>query len=112
MILASTQRIPHEQRRGAIIILGMMGIAKPREVLTDRVEVMLKVGLGKLGKVSWIHCTRELRLILHHRATLPLLAILVLPSNVSTGVRRRSKVCFPFTVNSFPTSLLKRLTGG
>lgn len=49
--LASPMHLPKEQRRGAIIILGMLAIAKPRDVLGDRVEVMLKVGLGKLGKV-------------------------------------------------------------
>ncbi|KAH6918222.1 condensin [Coprinopsis sp. MPI-PUGE-AT-0042] len=51
-IYTSHQHIPHEQRRGAIIVLGMMGIARPQEVLADRVEVMLKVGLGKLGKAD------------------------------------------------------------
>ncbi|KAK7028208.1 condensin complex non-SMC subunit Cnd1 [Paramarasmius palmivorus] len=37
------------QRRGAIIVLGMLALAK-RSVLTDKVETMLLVGLGALGK--------------------------------------------------------------
>ena len=40
-----------DQRRGAIIILGMLGIARPDEVLSPQKEMMLKVGLGKQGKV-------------------------------------------------------------
>ncbi|KAG2008786.1 condensin [Coprinopsis cinerea AmutBmut pab1-1] len=51
-IYTSSMPLPKEQRRGAIIILGMLGVAKPKEVLSDRVEVMLKVGLGKLGKID------------------------------------------------------------
>ena len=42
--------LPKPQRRGAIIILGMLALAK-RSVLTDKVAVMLRVGLGPLGKV-------------------------------------------------------------
>ena len=44
------RHLPKPQRRGAIIILGMLALAK-RSVLTDKVDVMLKVGLGPLGKV-------------------------------------------------------------
>ncbi|KAF8155920.1 non-SMC mitotic condensation complex subunit 1-domain-containing protein [Crassisporium funariophilum] len=43
--------LPKPQRRGAIIILGMLALAK-RSVLTDKVDVMLKVGLGPLGKAD------------------------------------------------------------
>jgi hypothetical protein len=43
--------LPKEQRQGAINLLGMLALAK-RSVLTDHVDVMLKVGLGRLGKVS------------------------------------------------------------
>ncbi len=39
------------QRRGAIIILGMLAVAK-RDVVTERVETLLNVGLGPLGQVS------------------------------------------------------------
>ncbi|KAF9066748.1 non-SMC mitotic condensation complex subunit 1-domain-containing protein [Rhodocollybia butyracea] len=41
--------IPKPQRRGAIIILGMLALAK-RSILVDKVDIMLKVGLGALGK--------------------------------------------------------------
>ncbi|KAJ6460387.1 non-SMC mitotic condensation complex subunit 1-domain-containing protein [Mycena vitilis] len=43
--------LPKAQRQGAIIILGMLALAK-RGVLTDHVDVMLKVGLGHLGKAD------------------------------------------------------------
>lgn len=48
----ANQKIPSDQRRGSIIILGMLGVAKPEEVLKPQVELMLKVGLGKMGKVN------------------------------------------------------------
>jgi hypothetical protein len=83
--------LPKEQRRGAIIILGMLGVAKPKEVLSDRVEVMLKVGLGKLGKVrrsvkEWASDTD------FHRLTSPSRVTRVLPFNGSMEARRKSKV--------------------
>ena len=43
-------QLPRIQRRGAIIILGMLAVAR-RSVIADKVDVMIKVGLGKLGKV-------------------------------------------------------------
>ena len=43
--------IPRMQRRGAIIVLGMLALAK-REIVTERVDTLLKIGLGNLGKVS------------------------------------------------------------
>ncbi|KAJ7211815.1 non-SMC mitotic condensation complex subunit 1-domain-containing protein [Mycena haematopus] len=43
--------LPKAQRQGAIIILGMLASAK-RGVLTDHIDVMLKVGLGHLGKAD------------------------------------------------------------
>ncbi len=45
------RHLPKPQRRGAIIILGMLAVAK-RSVLTDKVDVMLKIGLGPLGRVG------------------------------------------------------------
>lgn len=45
------QEIPKPQRQGAIIVLGMLALAK-REVVTERVELLLKIGLGPLGMVS------------------------------------------------------------
>lgn len=43
--------IPKPQRQGAIIILGMLAVAK-REVVTERVDLLLKIGLGNLGMVD------------------------------------------------------------
>jgi condensin complex subunit 1 len=47
--------IPRFQRTGAIIVLGMLAVSKP-EIVTDKVELLLKIGLGQLGKVKAI-CT-------------------------------------------------------
>lgn len=47
------RHLPKPQRRGAIIVLGMLAVAK-RSVLTDKVDVMLKIGLGPLGRVRII----------------------------------------------------------
>jgi hypothetical protein len=59
------QEIPKAQRQGAIIILGMLALAK-REVVTERVDSLLKIGLGNLGMVSLGRtrsdtCQRKLR---------------------------------------------------
>ncbi|KAE9404631.1 hypothetical protein BT96DRAFT_955569 [Gymnopus androsaceus JB14] len=50
-IFSAEKRLPNFQRRGAIILLGMLAIAK-RSVVADKVDVMLKVGLGALGKAD------------------------------------------------------------
>ncbi|KAF5379043.1 hypothetical protein D9615_006036 [Tricholomella constricta] len=50
-VYSTSKHLPKPQRRGAIIILGMLALAK-RSVLTDRVETMLKVGLGQFGKAD------------------------------------------------------------
>nr|XP_031863717.1 uncharacterized protein CI109_000969 [Kwoniella shandongensis]KAA5530789.1 hypothetical protein CI109_000969 [Kwoniella shandongensis] len=47
-VYSTDQEIPKPQRQGAIIILGMLALAK-REVVTERVESLLKIGLGPLG---------------------------------------------------------------
>ncbi|WRT63457.1 uncharacterized protein IL334_000362 [Kwoniella shivajii] len=47
-VYSTEQEIPKAQRQGAIIILGMLALAK-REVVTERVEALLKIGLGPLG---------------------------------------------------------------
>lgn len=47
------QEIPRDQRRGAIIILGMLGLAK-REVMTERTDTLLKIGLGPRGKTDLV----------------------------------------------------------
>ncbi|KAG0021464.1 Condensin complex subunit [Entomortierella chlamydospora] len=43
--------IPNPQRRGAIIILGMLAKAKP-DIVANKIETILKIGLGKHGKAD------------------------------------------------------------
>ncbi|KAF8888609.1 non-SMC mitotic condensation complex subunit 1-domain-containing protein [Infundibulicybe gibba] len=50
-VYSADRLLPKAQRRGAIIILGMLALAK-RSVLTDRVDTMLRIGLGPLGKAD------------------------------------------------------------
>nr|XP_019006310.1 condensin complex subunit 1 [Kwoniella mangroviensis CBS 8507]OCF69771.1 condensin complex subunit 1 [Kwoniella mangroviensis CBS 8507] len=47
-VYSTDQEIPKAQRQGAIIILGMLALAR-REVVTERVESLLKIGLGHFG---------------------------------------------------------------
>ncbi|TXT06039.1 hypothetical protein VHUM_03512 [Vanrija humicola] len=47
-VYSTEQEIPKAQRQGAIIILGMLAVAK-REIVADRVEALLKIGLGPHG---------------------------------------------------------------
>ncbi|KAI9481172.1 MAG: non-SMC mitotic condensation complex subunit 1-domain-containing protein [Benjaminiella poitrasii] len=44
-------RIQKSQRRGAIIILSMLAKAKT-QVVSDKIDIMLKIGLGSLGKAD------------------------------------------------------------
>lgn len=48
--VGSERSLPRAQRRGAVIILGMLALAR-RSVVADRVETLVKIGLGKLGQV-------------------------------------------------------------
>ncbi|EJF55739.1 hypothetical protein DICSQDRAFT_184215 [Dichomitus squalens LYAD-421 SS1] len=48
-VYSSDRPLPRAQRRGAVIILGMLALAK-RQVVADRVETLVKVGLGERGK--------------------------------------------------------------
>ncbi|KAH9858536.1 non-SMC mitotic condensation complex subunit 1-domain-containing protein [Lenzites betulinus] len=50
-VYSSSRPLPRAQRRGAVIILGMLALAK-RNVVADRVETLVKVGLGDLGKAD------------------------------------------------------------
>ncbi|KAI0038666.1 hypothetical protein FA95DRAFT_1567609 [Auriscalpium vulgare] len=50
---SSDRPLPKQQRRGAIIILGMLALAK-RSVVTDKVDVLLRIGLGPMGKSDLI----------------------------------------------------------
>ena len=45
------RELPKQQRRGAVIILGMLAVASP-EVVETRREDLIKIGLGPRGKVS------------------------------------------------------------
>lgn len=47
------KEISRTQRRGAIIILGMLALADP-EVVVKEMETMLRIGLGNLGKADLI----------------------------------------------------------
>ncbi|KAI0354000.1 hypothetical protein OH77DRAFT_570986 [Trametes cingulata] len=50
-VYSSERPLPRAQRRGAVIILGMLALAK-RSVVADRVETLVKVGLGDRGKTD------------------------------------------------------------
>jgi len=43
--------IPNPQRRGAIIVLGMLAKAKP-DIVAQKIDIILKIGLGKHGKAD------------------------------------------------------------
>lgn len=45
-VYSSDRPLPKAQRRGTVIILGMLALAK-RSVVADRVETLVRVGLGK-----------------------------------------------------------------
>ncbi|TFK73027.1 hypothetical protein BDN72DRAFT_257566 [Pluteus cervinus] len=50
-VYSSDKNLPQAQRRGTILILGMLALAK-RSVLNNHVDTMLRVGLGPLGKAD------------------------------------------------------------
>ncbi|KAI9441173.1 non-SMC mitotic condensation complex subunit 1 [Lactarius psammicola] len=52
-VYSSERPLPKQQRRGAIIIIGMLALAR-RSVVQDRVDVLLKIGLGPMGKADLI----------------------------------------------------------
>lgn len=45
------RELPKQQRRGAVMLLGMLAVANPKIVETRR-EDLIKIGLGTRGKVS------------------------------------------------------------
>lgn len=47
-VYSTSKPIARAQRRGAIMVLGMLAIAE-REIVADRVELLLRIGLGTLG---------------------------------------------------------------
>lgn len=50
-VYSHNKEIPNQQRRGAIIILGMLAKAKP-DIVAQKIETILKIGLGKHGKAD------------------------------------------------------------
>ncbi|KAF9352012.1 Condensin complex subunit [Mortierella sp. NVP85] len=50
-VYSHNREIPNQQRRGAIIILGMLAKAKP-DIVAQKIETILKIGLGKHGKAD------------------------------------------------------------
>ncbi|KAL0945257.1 hypothetical protein HGRIS_000767 [Hohenbuehelia grisea] len=48
-VYGSTKPLPKAQRRGAIIIIGMLALAR-RSVVTNKIDTLLKVGLGSFGR--------------------------------------------------------------
>ncbi|CAK5268587.1 unnamed protein product, partial [Mycena citricolor] len=50
-VYSKMQNLPSDQRRGAIVILGMLGLAR-RSVLTSHVHDMLRIGLSTYGKTD------------------------------------------------------------
>ncbi|KIY02817.1 uncharacterized protein Z520_01282 [Fonsecaea multimorphosa CBS 102226] len=47
------KEISRAQRRGAIIVLGMIALASP-EVVVKEIDTMLRVGLGQLGRTDFV----------------------------------------------------------
>ncbi|KAI0030503.1 non-SMC mitotic condensation complex subunit 1-domain-containing protein [Vararia minispora EC-137] len=50
-VYGSPRPLPKQQRQGAIIILGMLALANTN-VVRDKVDMMLEIGLGKWGKAD------------------------------------------------------------
>ncbi|KAI0795346.1 non-SMC mitotic condensation complex subunit 1-domain-containing protein [Irpex lacteus] len=50
-VYSSERPLPRAQRRGAVIILGMLALAR-RSVVADRADVLMRIGLGKLGQAD------------------------------------------------------------
>ena len=46
------KEISKQQRRGAIIVLGMLALADP-DIVVKEMETMLRVGLGALGRADF-----------------------------------------------------------
>ncbi|KAG8680740.1 Condensin complex subunit [Ceratobasidium sp. 395] len=52
-VYAADKGIPKAQRRGAIVILGMIAVAR-RQVVTERIDTLLNIGLGPIGKADLV----------------------------------------------------------
>lgn len=51
IVKGSDRPLPKRQRHGAVLILGMLALAR-RNIVADRAEVLMRVGLGKRGQVG------------------------------------------------------------
>lgn len=47
-VYSVNRAIPRSQRRGAIIVLGMLAVSK-RDIVSDRLDLLLSIGLGPIG---------------------------------------------------------------
>ncbi len=56
MSTGSDRPLPKQQLRGAVIILGMLALAR-RSVVADHVEVLVKIGLVRKGHVCRLECS-------------------------------------------------------
>ncbi|KAG9286748.1 hypothetical protein G9A89_012298 [Geosiphon pyriformis] len=52
-VYATARNVSKVQRRGAIIILGMLAKAK-MEIVSEKIDLLLKIGLGPLGKADLV----------------------------------------------------------
>jgi condensin complex subunit 1 len=50
LLAISAREVSKEQRRGAIIVLSMLAKAK-MEIVQEKIDLLLRVGLGQFGKV-------------------------------------------------------------
>ncbi|KAF8890031.1 non-SMC mitotic condensation complex subunit 1-domain-containing protein, partial [Gymnopilus junonius] len=50
-VYGKDRHLPKAQRRGAIMIIGMLALSN-REILKDKIDIMLKIGLGSLVKTD------------------------------------------------------------
>jgi hypothetical protein len=54
-VYSTSKDIPKQQRRGAIIVLGMLAAPRPN-VVADNLDKLVAIGLGPIGKVSTLVC--------------------------------------------------------
>jgi hypothetical protein len=79
-ILGAPQVLSRSQRRGAIIILGMLALSK-RTIISEKVDTLLKIGLGSFGKVSASQYSIDIKRSPYSRPISLLQGTRVLPCN-------------------------------
>jgi len=60
--VGSNKNLPSSQRRGAIMILGMLAVAD-KGIVENQIDTMLKVGFGKQGTVSPLSLSCSLKTV-------------------------------------------------